>query len=314
MSIKETPSRPAAGDIVGDGIPNGPWWSMTLNGEFEVHTPYAPPAGISTLTEAEQDGPLSEDQKRMHTAVHEAGHALIALAFELPVSAVVLHDVPEPFETVGFKANGHVHIGPYSGAGYRDMLAFHAAGVRAGHRWLADNNMLTALTAFTNDVIHGFGDRRNTIAEKPSHPLQLSYGSGRPHDLPAGHLFLDLADVYHRVDRLLDESWPGVMAIAEALLERGRMEPNEVWVVADRALTPPPWWWFRPEPEPLVVDAESSVEAASSLLDALSAAAAPHCEDNVPAAGSSNTQSRASSDARAQTSGLVSVPDAGVSP
>lgn len=58
MSIKETPSRPAADDIVGYGVPNGPRWSMTLNDEFTVHTTAATSkeVGIMTITPLARSG------------------------------------------------------------------------------------------------------------------------------------------------------------------------------------------------------------------------------------------------------------------
>jgi hypothetical protein len=76
------------------------------------------------------------------------------MAFGLPGTAAFLPAA----STGGCGESGHVSVGPFS-AELRHLLAFHAAGVRPAHRWLADESLLTPATAFLNDVLAGAVER-----------------------------------------------------------------------------------------------------------------------------------------------------------
>ena len=79
-------------------------------------------------------GGLDESQLRSRNVHYEAGHAVIGAAVGLRVTAAILHATPTAVSSAGYDETGRVTVGPFAPIGVRQLLAFHAAGVRAAHR------------------------------------------------------------------------------------------------------------------------------------------------------------------------------------
>ncbi|MGF6889524.1 hypothetical protein ABIA39_008989 [Nocardia sp. GAS34] len=210
-----------------------PWWSLEVNG-IEAHTPYAPP-GEGTYSENFRRGGLNRQQTQTMTAIHEAGHTVVALAARMNVTAAEVHNEPmavSPSSRSRHGENGYTIVHP-EGHPVFAWLCVLSAGVRAAHRWLTLEDLIDPQTAFFNDVVDGIGDHAEMRAVRSSRPLELTWGTGQPAHLPAGSDSVDVAEVYREADRLIRQHWHAVVAIADHLLEHGRADLATLRSLAD---------------------------------------------------------------------------------
>ncbi|MCX5215711.1 hypothetical protein OG689_41890 [Kitasatospora sp. NBC_00240] len=199
------------------------WQQVQLNG-LEAFTQYPSPFRGGMLDTATMTGGLDPEHLRLRNAHHEAGHAVIGMILGLPVTAAVLDASPAPTSTPAgtYGESGHVSVGPFDATELDTVLAFYVAGVRAAHRWLFENGLLTPVTAFLNDVVAGVGDQVQLRAVQAERPILFTYGTGRPEDVPDGWDHVEVASIYTRVDKLVDRHWPQVAAVALHLVSHSR--------------------------------------------------------------------------------------------
>ncbi|WP_330351803.1 hypothetical protein [Streptomyces sp. NBC_00582] len=215
------------------------WTQVQING-LDVFTQYPSPFSAGPLQPDVLTGGLDATQVRTRNAHHEAGHAVIGMAEGLPVTLAVLGadsaETPTPPDT--YAESGNVSVGPFAVAPLDSMLAFHVAGVRAAHRWLDQEQLLTPATAFLNDVVAGVGDQAKLRSVDAAQPVLFTYGTGRPQQLPDGWDHVELATVYARVDGLVERYWPYIAAVAGHLLAHGRADAEDLAVLFPRAQRP----------------------------------------------------------------------------
>ncbi|MFC5148921.1 hypothetical protein [Streptomyces aureoversilis] len=204
------------------------WFEGSVNG-LEVHTQYSNPFPSEILDPDTAAGGLSPGQLHARDAHHEAGHAVVGIVLGLPVTRATLHVrsdlAPAPPGT--YVETGHVALGPFV-APLEDLVTFHMAGVRAAHRWLDEQRLLTPATAFLNDVIGGLGDQASLRAVKTERPVQFTWGTGRPDTLRDSWDHVDVAEVYSRADALIKLYWPQITSVAHHLLDHSEASEDDL--------------------------------------------------------------------------------------
>ncbi|GAA3086399.1 hypothetical protein GCM10020000_86320 [Streptomyces olivoverticillatus] len=204
------------------------WFEGNVNG-FEVHTQYPSPFTGESLDPDMAVSGLTPEQLHARNAHHEAGHAVVGIVLGLPVTSAILHSrldpTPTPPGTYG--ETGHVALSPFI-AQLDHILTFHIAGVRAAHRWLDEQGLLTPATAFLNDVLGGVGDQANLRAVKAERPVQFTWGIGRPETLHENCDHVEVAEVYSRADALIRLYWPQITSVAHYLLVHGEADGDDL--------------------------------------------------------------------------------------
>ncbi|WP_045944492.1 hypothetical protein [Streptomyces sp. NRRL S-495] len=199
------------------------WMQVGVNGRV-VRTRYWSqlPAGVHGADL--MTGGLTWEQARFREAHHEAGHAAVGMALGLPVNSVHLYADPAAVPGLGAGEDmahlGHTALGPFD-ADVRSVLLFLAAGVRAAHRWLAEQELLTPRTAFLNDLLGSAGDQARMAMLTTARPVYFTWGADRVSDTPPGHDHIEMATLYDQVDDLVRDCWAHTTAIAHHLLNRG---------------------------------------------------------------------------------------------
>ncbi|MER6199864.1 hypothetical protein ABT234_21145 [Streptomyces sp. NPDC001586] len=204
------------------------WMQVGVDGRA-VYTRYPSQVPSGTYGPDLMTGGLTWQQVRSREAHHEAGHAAVGMALGLPVTTVHLYAdpaaVPGPGSTEGMAHLGHTALGPFD-ADVRSVLLFLAAGVRAAHRWLADQELLTPRTAFFNDVIGSAGDQARMAMLSTARPVYFTWGADQVLDVPPGHDHIEMASLYDQADKLVQECWDHTTAIAHHLLTHGTADAD----------------------------------------------------------------------------------------
>jgi hypothetical protein len=182
---------------------------------------------------------LPAPAERRLQAVHEAGHAVLALRGGIPVR----HAQLTPGGTGPEGTNGHINAGPFN-VDWLDYALMLAAGERASDRWLRLEGLYTPARGWVAEVTAQMD--REALEESAaalSSPVTVVYGRGT--DLAADRV--DYADVCDDVDGCLTEPtvWRRVLAVASALDARGFLDaaalaaltglPNEMAAAASDA-------------------------------------------------------------------------------
>lgn len=169
---------------------------------------------------------LDSEQSLLMSATHEAGHAALWASLGVPLARVWVRTVTEAVaaDGSGSAAGGVVAGGegstsiPHLGA-----MASAAAGERAADRWLHENGLWTEARAWVVER-HSMDDRVyafRLVAKNPESKDRLTFGE-RP-----GHP-LDYATAHDEADARLEELWPGVLRIANALVAKRELNDDEV--------------------------------------------------------------------------------------
>lgn len=162
---------------------------------------------------------LTEPRLREHDAHHEAGHAVVALAWGIPVEYVSM--VPNVTHAA------HVRFAEWSGPWYSFAMAM-VAGEVAGERWLRDSGLATPERLWNAE--RACGSDRRTVVDAAPDGLRVTFGSPAP---SRESRVVDYAHLQAGVGRLLDTLWPQVARLAAALTERELLTGAEVREVID---------------------------------------------------------------------------------
>ncbi|MFJ7908222.1 hypothetical protein [Kitasatospora sp. NPDC096204] len=154
---------------------------------------------------------------REEIAVHEAGHAVLALHLGMRFTVVAVDDdLGHGPDT----PSGRIEVPGVLTAPAADVMLFAAAGERAEDRWLREAGLWTPARAWVVEIL-AEGDR-DAIAEyaRRLHPNGLTYGVS---DDPSR----DLAALHDQADALLDTLWDRVTALTATLTQRGRLTEEQ---------------------------------------------------------------------------------------
>ena len=159
---------------------------------------------------------LTDEQRDLMRAVHEAGHAVAALAaggyvHHAWISTTSKLRAADDRLTGGLQVGGRAEVCGIPGG--RDFVTVMAAGERAEDRWLHDTGL------WTPDVAAGveygaYTDRREV--------LNLNPGLG----FEGGHN--DFLIVHELADQFVAEHWDSVLAVANVLAIRLHLTGEEI--------------------------------------------------------------------------------------
>jgi hypothetical protein len=170
-----------------------------------------------------------------HTAIHEAGHAVAARALGFGVIRVVLEKTSgytvidaNPAKRIAAIKNKIMFdlAGPYAEIAYRPALASHITAVKK----IAFKGMSDKLFCFTAPAgIDWLGDFTN-VAKGCCRTVMLEHGPvTRP---PPDWVMPEAKTLCRRLSRetcdLIEQHWPAIERVAEALLVRHELDQDEV--------------------------------------------------------------------------------------
>lgn len=175
---------------------------------------------------------LPEPLLREQIAVHEAGHAALALHLGIRFTSVSVaddlgHGPDTPSASGSVECTGDLTAPPC------DVMLFAAAGERAADRWLRDTELWTPARAWVVEIL---ADADRAVIDdvvRLLHPGGLTCGVS---DDPSR----DLAAIHDQADALLDRLWEQVGRVADALNERGRLTEEQAAEAA--GLSPKAGW------------------------------------------------------------------------
>ncbi|MFF2123526.1 OB-fold nucleic acid binding domain-containing protein [Kitasatospora sp. NPDC058184] len=139
-------------------------------------------------------------------AVHEAGHAVAALAVSAHLHYVLVGAVAHNASARGYTEACGLARG-------RALAAYCGAGERAADRWLRENGLWTPVRGVAVEL-EAAGDRRTYREHHPD----VSFGGTGP----------DYRGVHDAADAVLDRYWPAVRAVAAALVEHRRLDGDAI--------------------------------------------------------------------------------------
>ncbi|MFE9241779.1 hypothetical protein [Streptomyces sp. NPDC007007] len=152
--------------------------------------------------------PLSLDQVRAGLAHHEAAHAVVAAALDVPCTRVRVMRVTRADGT-GWTGATSYENAPVSAYG---LALIAAAGEHGELHHLASAELLTAATARTACSEH---DRDTAISAAGSLGFTIVLDGPAPADPDQGATWTEVSE---EASDLVTELWPAVTAVAEALL------------------------------------------------------------------------------------------------
>jgi hypothetical protein len=193
---------------------------VTWHSGIEInHEPYptrnhAPDCGANSDAYL---GSLTYAQRDTMRAVHEAAHAVAVLACgghlhsaRMTITAELRPGEPSDEGTVGGQVLGcNVPDG-------RALAVFTGAGERAEDRWLRESGLWTPTRA-AGVELGAYSDRRALLLDNP----HIGFGTGQ-----------DYVSVHDLADHFLGEHWSLVLAVADALAFRLRLDGEEVAFLA----------------------------------------------------------------------------------
>ncbi len=159
---------------------------------------------------------LTDEQQDHMRAVHEAGHAVAALAADGYVHQAWIRRTADLRATTDGLTGAHQVGGNASVCSVpdgRDFAVLMGAGERAEDRWLRGTGMWTPVLAA--GVEYGaFTDRRAVLDLNPG--LGFAGGPG------------DFLIVHELADQLVAQHWDAITAVADALAERLHLTGDEI--------------------------------------------------------------------------------------
>lgn len=180
--------------------------NVTFNGRSYPTRNHTPLTTINTYD-------LPARQEKYVDAIHEAGHAIAILTGGGHLHSATIRAIPNKPNAGGLTdgcnlvdENGHT------------FAAFSGAGERAIDRWLREEGLWTPERAVAAEI-GARGDRRSFLNLNP----HVGYGD-RDVDYRVVH---DLADT------ALDQHWPAVVRVADALAQHGHLTGDTIADLAD---------------------------------------------------------------------------------
>ncbi|MFI1177878.1 hypothetical protein [Streptomyces melanogenes] len=181
-----------------------------------------PPRHVICCTAHAVDLPLAE--RTMGAAVHEAGHTITGLLLGVHIPSVGI-DITERQRDCGSSADvsGDADAVSFAGTHLRDALTVLAAGTSAEQRWLRETGHWSEQRAFHAER-GGMDDRdraQSLVTEHVGHPLH--FGTSALGDVDD----LDYWGYWVRADEVMGPVWGRVRALAEQVVQCGRISGDE---------------------------------------------------------------------------------------
>ncbi|MCD9144363.1 hypothetical protein [Streptomyces albireticuli] len=150
---------------------------------------------------------------RRAIAVHEAGHAVLCMAFGIPVVEICVRE--DLGKTSGEGGAAWVRTGDYWDVSYMRYAAMCAAGERAQDRWMRETGLWTPQRAWA--VERTAGSDRDVLAQalRTVCGTELRFGASRPG--------VQYGTVQAVADSALSHLWDRLLCLAEALDDRGHL-------------------------------------------------------------------------------------------
>ncbi|MFF2074619.1 hypothetical protein ACFVXG_07670 [Kitasatospora sp. NPDC058162] len=196
-----------------------------VNYEFGLTTRQPKPL-LDRPTTAYRILDLPDPLLRKAVAIHEAGHAVLALHLGTRLTSVSVADNLGREEGT---AAGRTSYEPGQITPMRNVLLVSAAGERAQDRWLREKGLWSPERAWVVEILAA--QDRSVIDQcvRPARPGGLTYGVSCD---PTA----DLAALHDHVDMWLHGLWEQVTALADALNQRGTLTGAQAAAVTGLAL------------------------------------------------------------------------------
>ncbi|MEV4871619.1 hypothetical protein [Streptomyces syringium] len=154
---------------------------------------------------------------RRAIAVHEAGHAVLCMAFGIPV--VEIHLREDLGRTPGEGGAAWVKNGGTWSVSYMRYAAMCAAGERAQDRWMRETGLWTPQRAWAAE--RAAGDDRANLAEtlRTACGMDLHFGANRPG--------VQYGTIQAVADSALSHLWDRALRLAEAIDDHGHLTGHE---------------------------------------------------------------------------------------
>lgn len=162
---------------------------------------------------------LTESQRRGYDAHHEAGHAVVALAWGIPVEYISM--------TPNTTHAAHVRFAECSTSWHFFAMAM-AAGEVAGERWLRDSGLATPERLWNAE--RACASDRRTVADVAPDGMRLAFGAP---PFPRRGTVVDYAHFQAAAGELLVALWPQVLGLAGELTQRDLLTGAEVRKILD---------------------------------------------------------------------------------
>ncbi|MFD7235070.1 hypothetical protein ACFWAT_07140 [Streptomyces syringium] len=159
---------------------------------------------------------------RRSIAVHEAGHAVLCMAFGIPVAEIRIRD--DLGRTPGEGGAAWVKTGLNWRVSYMRYVAMCAAGERAQDRWMREMGLWTPQRAWAAE--RGAGDDRDQVGEAlRTCGMDLHFGANRPG--------VQYSTIQAVADSALSHLWDRLLRLAEAIDNHGHLTGREAARHAD---------------------------------------------------------------------------------
>lgn len=197
-------------------------WHM--NSDRPLYTRHPEPSGWGsavTSTWQPMDG-LSDQQKGLSIAAHEAGHVVMFLAAGIAVGGV---EISKLEITDGQEVMATTSMGEYA-ARWGDIAIGLAAGERAHDYWLRQEGLWTPERAWSIER-HAREDREHLAEVTGLHVhRRLTFGVDSSSDF-------DYQRVCDLADRAVAENWGRIQRLAHALAERRKLDGGQILAVLE---------------------------------------------------------------------------------
>lgn len=197
-------------------------WAVNRDG---IPTRHPEPACWGRVTTTTEVLALDSEQSLLMSATHEAGHAALWASMGVPLARVWVRTVAEAVaaEGSGSAAGGVVAGGSSTPIPHLGAMAAAAAGERAEDRWLHENGLWTEARAWVVER-HSMHDRVyafRLVSKDPESEDRLTFGEQPGHPL-------DYATAHDEADARLEELWPAVLRISNALASKRELKDDDI--------------------------------------------------------------------------------------
>lgn len=185
-------------------------------------TVYAPPdaPGRSVYEVLDLPGP----QLRRSMAVHEAGHAVVAL--QSPRVTVTRTGLRPGLGRLGSEADAGFTDWEGRGIKWLTAATVGAAGERAQQRWLRDNDLDSPARLWATEIIAA-QDRREIVANAAAAGVTVSYDYDGMRAESDGSIIAGWWSIRFEAARTVSAAWDRILMLAEAIDRRGELSGEE---------------------------------------------------------------------------------------